>query len=134
MGKNRNMANRYAFSRALIAAPLIIEGIDAVRNSDQHAQLAQYHLEVIEKNGFPPLTRSDVKTLAKVCGVAVTLLALRMATTRRSPLATSALVLANGAATIVNGWQRDKIDAFRIAQGLALHAALTSEIFTRRPE
>ena len=77
---------------------------------------------------------SDVKTMAKVCGVAVTLLALRMATTRRSPLATSALVLANGAATIVNGWQRDKVDVFRIAQGLALHAGLTSEIFPRRQE
>lgn len=128
------MANGYAFSRALIAAPLIIEGIDAVRNSDKHAQLAQYHLELIEKNGFPPLTMSDVKTMAKVCGVAVTLLALRMATTRRSPLTTAALVLANGAATIVNGWQRDKVDPLRIAQGLALHAGLTSEIFPRRQE
>lgn len=134
MGKNRNMANGYAFSRALIAAPLIIEGIDAVRNSDKHAQLAQYHLELIEKNGLPPLTKSDVKTMAKVCGMAVTLLALRMATTRRSPLTTAALVLANGAATIVNGWQRDKVDALRIAQGLALHAGLTSEIFPRRQE
>ncbi|WP_147471033.1 hypothetical protein [Varibaculum vaginae] len=134
MGKNRNMANGYSFSRALVAAPLFIEGIDAVRNSDKHAQLAQYHLEVIEKNGFPPLTMSDVKTMAKVCGVTVTLLALRMATTRRSPLATCALILANGAATIVNGWQRDKIDTFRIAQGLALHAGLISEIFPRKQE
>lgn len=49
-------------------------------------------------------------------------------------LATAALVLANGAATIVNGWQRDKVDALRIAQGLALHAGLTSEIFPRRQE
>ena len=128
------MANRYVLSRALIAAPLIIEGIDAVRNSDKHARLAQHHLELMEKNGFPPLTKSDVKTIAKVCGVAVTVLALRMATTRRSPLTTSALVLANGAATIVNGWQPGKVDALRIAQGLALHAGLTSEIFPARQD
>lgn len=128
------MANRYSLSRALIAAPLIIEGIDAVRNSDKHAHLAQYHLEVMEKNGLPPLQMSDLKTMAKVCGVAVTVLALRMATTRRSPLATSALVLANGAATIVNGCQQGKIDLFRIAQGLALHAGLTSQIFPARQD
>ena len=128
------MANRYSLSRALIAAPLILEGIDAVRNSEKHARLAQHHLGVVEKNGLPPLQMRDLKTIAKVCGVAVTVLALRMATTRRSPLATSALVLANGAATIVNGWQQGKVDTFRIAQGLALHAGLTSEIFPAKQD
>lgn len=128
------MANRYSFSRALLAAPLIIEGIDAVRNSDKHAHLAQHHLEVMEKNGLPPVQMSDLRTIAKICGVTVTILALRMATTRRSPLSTAALILANGAATIINGRQPGKIDALRIAQGLALHAGLTSELFPRRQD
>ena len=124
------MANRYSFSRALLAAPLIIEGIDAVRNSDKHAHLAQHHLEVMEKNGLPPVQMSDLRTIAKICGVAVTILALRMAT----PLSTALLILANGAATIINGRQPGKIDALRIAQGLALHAGLTSELFSRRQD
>ena len=105
-----------------------------MRNSDKHAHLAQHHLEVMEKNGLPPVQMSDLRTIAKICGVTVTLLALRMATTRRSPLSTTALILANGAATIINGRQPGKIDALRIAQGLALHAGLTSELFSRRQD
>lgn len=53
-------------SRALLAAPFIADGVDAIRNPEPHIEKFEKVTPTLERIGLPPVLTADARLLARV--------------------------------------------------------------------
>lgn len=125
--------------RAVVAAPFLVSGIDALRRPHEHLR----RLEVIEpllvRAGLPPMMRSDATALTRLSGLAAVGAATAWGLGAAPRLSGAALLAMNVPITVVNNpwWTaRDRAERRRHRAGLLRGAALAVGLLAatdRRP-
>lgn len=69
-------------ARPMLASIFIAEGVDALRNTDEHVEQFDKIRPALEKVGVPPVLASDARFLAKGTGIATIIAGLGLATGR----------------------------------------------------
>lgn len=118
-------------SAAALAAPFLIDGVDAMRRPDVHAARLVPFEPILTRLGLPPMLRQDQRLLSQVSGAACALAALGLLTGTATRASALALATFNVPVTVVNHpiWAaRDEAERDRhvtgLLRGLALGAGL----------
>lgn len=89
-------------ARPMLAAVFIFDGIDALRNPDNHVERFKKIEPTLEKLGFPPVLTSDAKLLSRVAGTITALTGLGLALGKHPRLCAFTLATVNFPITVVN--------------------------------
>lgn len=114
-------------ARPLLAAVFAWDGIDALRNPQDHVERFRKTEPTLEKLGLPPLLTSDAKLLSQVTGALTTLSAAGLALGKWPRLNAAVLALVNLPITVVNNpvWTiRDPQRRQDATRGLVVGASL----------
>lgn len=80
-GSNRGMSPIRALARLLLATPFILDGIDAIRHPEVHAEKAEPVVPLLEKvSEKMPMVPSDATTLSRIIGIKQVVAGLLLAT------------------------------------------------------
>lgn len=80
-------------ARPLLAAPFVIDGVDALLRPDSHVERMNRVTPVLEKAGMPPLLDSDIALATRVSGAAAVAAGACLAA-GRAPRTSAALLAA----------------------------------------
>lgn len=115
-----------AVARPLLAAPFIIEGIDAVARPGHHVEKFERVQPALERAGLPPVLTSDARMLTRATGAVTVAAGLGLAT-GASPRTSACLLAAlNVPLTVINNpvWAVRGEDRRATLAGLLRGAAL----------
>lgn len=89
-------------ARPLLSAPFIVDGIDAFRHPEKHAERVEKVEPYLTKLGLPPALTNDTELLARVTGGISALAGFALATGRKSRLAALTLAAVHVPITVAN--------------------------------
>lgn len=89
-------------ARPMLAAVFVFDGIDAVRNPDDHVERFKKIEPMLEKIGLPPILTSDARLLSRVTGAITALSATAMAFGKYPRFNAALLATVNFPITVVN--------------------------------
>ncbi|SPT53372.1 DoxX [Actinomyces bovis] len=125
-------------ARPLLAAPFILDGIDAVTRPGPHVEKFQVVANGLEKLGLPPVMNSDAKLMTRVSGAASVLAGLGLATGMAPRSSATVLAALNVPLTLVNNpaWLRSSTKTRSqqlsgLARGAAVGAGLVMAALDR---
>ncbi|MBE6475634.1 MAG: DoxX family protein [Actinomyces succiniciruminis] len=114
-------------ARPALAAPFIVDGIDALARPKRHAEKFEKVQPVLEKAGLPPVLHSDAELLTRISGAVSVVAGLGLATGRAPRTCAAVLATLNIPLTLVNNpvWAVKGQDARKQAiSGLMRSAAI----------
>ncbi|MDO5726404.1 MAG: DoxX family protein [Bowdeniella nasicola] len=97
-------------ARPLLSAPFIVDGIDAFRYPEKHADRVQRVEPYLTKLGLPPALTADSELLARITGGVSALAGFALATGRKSRLAALTLATIHVPITLANTLARSEDD------------------------
>lgn len=122
-------------ARPLLAAPLVIDGVDACLRPGPHVEKIEAVSPLLERAGLPPLMDSDARLLTRASGAVTVLAGCALATGRAPRTAAAALAAMSLPLAVVNHpvWlasdrseraasARGLVQALSLSAGLALAA------------
>jgi len=118
-------------ARPALAAPFIVDGIDALARPKRHAEKFEQVQPALEKAGLPPVLHSDAELLTRISGAVSLAAGLGLATGRAPRTCAAVLAALNLPLTLVNNpvWAMKGQDARKQAlsglmRGTAVGAGL----------
>lgn len=119
-------------NRVLLAAPFVLDGVDAVRNPEDHTARLKPLEPMLVSYGLPPMLRSDQRMLAQVTGAAAVLAGVGLVLKPRPRSCALVLAALNVPITVINNpiWTAQDQQTLRqhltgILRGAALGTGLT---------
>lgn len=115
-----------ALTRPMLAAPFIVDGVDAVAHPKRHAEKLEKVMPALERAGVPPILSADARMLARVSGAVSVVAGLGLATGRAPRTSAAVLAAINLPVTIVGnpGWTLSGTAKREALSGLLRGAAL----------
>ncbi|MDO4899482.1 DoxX family membrane protein [Actinomyces sp.] len=114
-------------ARPTLAAPFVVDGLDALARPGRHAEKFEKVQPVLERAGMPPVLHSDAELLTRISGAVSVFAGLGLATGRAPRTCAAVLAALNIPLTLVNHpvWAAEDADARRRAlSGLMRSAAV----------
>ena len=128
-----------AAARPLLAAPFILDGLDALTRPKRHVEKFTKVQPVLERAGMPPVLASDVSMLTRATGAVSVVAGLGLATGRCPRTCAALLAVINVPLTVVNNpvWMASDGPAKKAAmsgmlRGAAIGGGLTLAAFDRQ--
>ncbi|MDU0349683.1 DoxX family membrane protein [Actinomyces sp. MRS3W] len=90
------------FARPALAAPFVVDGVDALARPKRHAEKFEKVQPVLEKAGLPPVLHSDAELLTRLTGAVSVLAGLGLATGRAPRSCAAVLAALNIPLALVN--------------------------------
>lgn len=125
-------------ARPLLAAPLVLDGVDACLRPGPHVDKIAAVSPVLERAGLPPLMDSDARLMTRASGAVTVLAGLGLATGRAPRACAAALAAMSVPLAVVNhpvwlasGRQERREAATGAVRALALGAGLVMAALDR---
>lgn len=119
-------------NRVLLAAPFVLDGVDAVRNPEDHTARLKPLEPALVSLGLPPMLRSDQRMLSQITGAAAVLAGAGLVVKPSPRLCALTLAALNVPITVINNpiWTAQDDETRRqhitgILRGAALGTGLT---------
>ena len=120
-----------SFARPMLAAPFIVDGLDALVRPSRHVEKFEKVAPTLERVGLPPVLASDARLLTRASGAVSLVAGLGLATGRAPRTNATILAALNVPLTVVNnpvwavkGTQARKEALSGLLRGAALGAGL----------
>lgn len=115
-----------AVTRPMLAAPFIVDGIDAMVRPGRHVDKLKRVTPTLERAGLPPILTSDARMLTRATGAVSVVAGLGLATGRAPRSSAAVLAALNLPLTIVGnpGWTLKGAARREALSGLLRGAAL----------
>ena len=91
-----------SFARPMLAAPFIVDGLDALVRPSRHVEKFEKVAPTLERAGLPPVLASDARLLTRVSGAVSLLAGLGLAAGRAPRTNAAILATLNVPLTVVN--------------------------------
>lgn len=127
-----------AVARPLLAAPFIVDGLDALTRPKRHVEKFSKVQPALERAGLPPLLAADARMLTRATGAVSVVAGLGLATGTAPRTCAAVLAVINVPLTVVNNpvWMAADGSAKKAAlsgmlRGAAIGGGLTLAAFDR---
>lgn len=91
-----------SFARPMLAAPFIVDGLDALVRPSRHVEKFEKVAPALERAGLPPVLSSDARMLTRASGAVSLVAGLGLAVGRAPRLNAAILAALNVPLTVVN--------------------------------
>ena len=91
-----------SFARPMLAAPFIVDGLDALVRPSRHVEKFEKVAPTLERVGLPPVLTSDARLLTRASGAVSLVAGLGLATGRAPRTNATILAALNVPLTVVN--------------------------------